>query len=60
MHRLLLVFQKLKFTLTDNGKNLDIVMPIYNSLEYSKRYSKTTRSFWNYYRDERSSGAKKI
>ena len=27
-------------------------MPIYNLLEYSKNYRKTTRSLWNYYRDE--------
>ena len=27
-------------------------MPMYNMLEYSKYYSKTTDSFWNYYRDE--------
>ena len=29
---------------------------MYNSLEYSKNYSKTTGSFWNYYRDEPNSG----
>ena len=27
-------------------------MPMYNLLEYSKMYRKTTRSFWNYYSDE--------
>ena len=27
-------------------------MPMYNLLEYSKNYGKTTRNFWNYYRDE--------
>ena len=27
-------------------------MPMYNLLEYSKNYKKTTGSFWNYYRDE--------
>ena len=27
-------------------------MPIYNLLEYSKNYRKTTDSLWNYYRDE--------
>ena len=36
----------------DNAENLDVVMPMYNLLEYSKNYRKTTRSFWNYYRDE--------
>ena len=38
--------------LIDNAKDLDIVMPMYNLLEYSKNYRKTTGSFWNYYRDE--------
>ena len=32
-------------------------MPMYNLLEYSKNYSKTNRSFWNYYRDEPNRGA---
>ena len=27
-------------------------MPMYNLLEYSKNYSKTSASLWNYYRDE--------
>ena len=27
-------------------------MLMYNLLEYSKNYRKTTGSFWNYYRDE--------
>ena len=31
-------------------------MPMYNLIEYSKHYSKTTGSFWNYYRDEPNSG----
>ena len=29
----------------DNAEYLDIVMPMYNLLEYSKNYSKTTGSF---------------
>ena len=29
---------------------------MYNLLEYSKKYSKAIGSFWNYYRDEPSSG----
>ena len=37
-------------------KDLDIVMPIYNFLEYSKNYSKTSGSLWNYYRDKPNSG----
>ena len=38
----------------DNAEDLDVVMPIYNLLEYSKNYKKTTCSLWNYYRDEPS------
>ena len=34
----------------DNAEDLDIVMPMYNLLEYSKNYGKTTGSLWNYYR----------
>ena len=30
-------------------------MPMYNLLEYSKNYRKTTGSLWNYYRDEPNS-----
>ena len=29
-------------------------MPMYNLLEYSKNYRKTTGRLWNYYRDEPS------
>ena len=43
-------------TLIDNEEDLDIVMPMYNWLDYSKNYSKTIGSFWNYYRDEPNSG----
>ena len=32
-------------------------MPVYNLIEYSKNYSNTTGSLWNYYRDEPKSGA---
>ena len=40
----------------DNAEDLDVVMPMYNLLEYSKSYRKTTGSLWNYYRDEPNSG----
>ena len=40
----------------DNAEDLDVVMPMYNLFEYSKNYKKTTRSLWNYYRDEPNSG----
>ena len=48
---------KINKTLIDNAEDLDIVMPMYNLIEYSKNYRKTTWSLWNYYRDEPNSGA---
>ena len=36
----------------DNAEDSDVVMPMYNLLEYSKNYRKTTSSLWNYYRDK--------
>ena len=38
----------------DSAEDLDVVMPMYNLLEYSKNYRKLTESLWNYYRDEPS------
>ena len=38
----------------DNAEDLDVVMRMYNLLEFSKKYRKTTGSWWNYYRDEPS------
>ena len=35
----------------DNAEDLDVVMPMYNLLEYSKNYKKTRDSLWNYCRD---------
>ena len=42
----------------DNAEDLDVVMPMYNLLEYSKNYRKTTGSLWIYYRDEPNGGLK--
>ena len=36
----------------DNAKDIDIVMPMYNLIEYSDNYSKTFGSLWQYYKDE--------
>ena len=41
---------------TDNAEDLDVVMSMYNLLEYSKNYKKPTGSLRNYYRDEPNSG----
>ena len=38
--------------LMEDADDLDVVMPMYNLLEYNKNYKKTTGSFYNYYRDE--------
>ena len=38
-------------------QDLDIVMPLFNLLHYSKNYQKTSGSLYNYYRDEPNSGA---
>ena len=38
----------------DNAEDLDVVMSMYNLLEYSKNYRKTTGSLWNYFKDEPS------
>ena len=38
--------------LIEDADDLDIVMPMYNLLEYSKNYRKTVGSLYIYYRDE--------
>ena len=43
---------KINGELIENAEDLDIVMPMYNLLEYSKNYEKTSGSLFNYYRDE--------
>ena len=40
--------------LIEDADDLDIVMSMYNLLEYSKNYRKTIGSLYNYYRDELS------
>ena len=49
MHHLFLAFHKINNTLIDHAENLDIAIPMYNLIEYSKNYRKTTGSLWNYY-----------
>ena len=36
----------------DNARDIDIVMPMYNLIEYSDNYSKTSGSLWQYDRDD--------
>ena len=35
-----------------NAQDIDIVMPVYNLIEYSDNYSKTSGSLWQYYKDD--------
>ena len=35
----------------DNAKDIDIGMPMYNLIEYSDNYSKTSGSLWQYRKD---------
>ena len=43
---------KINGELVENAEDLDIIIPMYNLLEYSKNYEKTSGSLSNYYRDE--------
>ena len=39
-------------TQIDNAKELDVVMPMYNLIEYKDNYSKTSESLYQFCRDE--------
>ena len=41
-------------TQVDNAKDIDIVMPMYNLIEFSDNYAKTSGNLWQYHRDERN------
>ena len=43
---------KIDGTEIDDAEDLDIVMPMYNLIEYSSSYSETTGSLWFYSKDE--------
>ena len=43
---------KINNVFIDNAEDLDIVLSMYNLLEHSKNYRKTTGIFWNYYRED--------
>ena len=36
----------------DNAEDIDVVMPMYNLIEYSDNYSETSGRLWQFYRDE--------
>ena len=39
---------KINNTQTDNAEYIDVVLPIYNLIQYSDNYSKTSGSLWQY------------
>ena len=41
-----------KQTDIDNVKDIDVVMPMYNLIEYSDNYSKASGSLWQYYKND--------
>ena len=43
---------KISNTQIDNAKDVDIVMLMYNLIEYSDNYSKISGGLWHYYRGE--------
>ena len=43
---------KINDTEIDNAQDIDIVMPMYNLIEYSDNYSKTSGSLWQYYKNQ--------
>ena len=43
---------KINGVLVENAEDLNAVMPMYNSLKYSKNYLNSSASLWNYCRDE--------
>ena len=43
---------RINSTQTDNAPDIDIVMPMYNLIEYSDNFLKTSGSLWQYYKDD--------
>ena len=43
---------RINHTDIDNAHDIDIVMPMYNLIEYSDNYSKISGSLWQYYKDD--------
>ena len=52
--QIILEIKKINGELMEDADDLDVVMSMYNLLEYSKNYRKTIGSLYNYYRDELS------
>ena len=43
---------RINYTDIDNAHDIDIVIPMYNLVEYSDNYSKTSGNLWQYYKDD--------
>ena len=43
---------KINNTQIDHAKHIDVIMPMYNLIEYNNNYLKTSGSLWQYYRNE--------
>ena len=41
---------QIKNTQIDHAEYIDIVMPMYNLIEYSDNYSRTSRRLWQYFK----------
>ena len=50
--RFISCISKVNGVLVENAEDLDTAMTMYNLLDFSKSYLKTSGSLWNYYRDE--------
>ena len=44
--------RRINSTDTDNAQDIAILMPMYNLIEYSDNYSKSSESLWQYYKDD--------
>ena len=56
MHHFISCITKSNNAIFDNAEDLDVAMLMYNLIEYSKNYSKTSEGLRNYPREKRKSG----
>ena len=56
MHHFISCITKSNNAIFDNAEDLDVAMLMYNLIEYSKNYSKTSEGLRNYSREKRKSG----
>ena len=52
--------EKISNTFIHNAEYFDVIMLMYNLLEYSDNYSMTSGSLWNFYKDEISHDVNEI